>query len=464
MIKKNEKQTALRLLGKYADEYHVLQRKAQELIQENNDLKSNLKINKEIIDSFFQNINLDIKMKNIFQGLKKENHSLSSSLKECTKTISELHQQIDNLNQLISKNSIIYSQETDKIKSEVFVLKNVIIQKDNQIKSLKLKLSHHSYDTIGQHNVIRNNGAKEIYVTNPTPLMNKFNDEVSILKEINKKLSNHIRALKVSVHKYETLIQKYETDASKYKEEINTLKQNNNNNKIISKLGYQNFMNAHKIMNSNATYLNNGQINRTNSSIKQDRCKTEVFLNTTNSNSNILKRSMISNLEEANKSKQKMNKMNLTEEWIDTLKYCNLTQEEYLMYCSSKKTSKLTDAIEFLYKIIVEKNIQITLLTNDNDYINSENIKLNKMNMELTEELAMIKSNKTLLNINSTLMKKNDTKESSVFVNTDVNEVFQTYPSVNGEDFSVTSSEFREGMIVDRFDIESQMSKVKNTK
>ena len=58
MIKKNEKQTALRLLGKYADEYHVLQRKTQELIQENNDLKSNLKINKEIIDSFFQNINL----------------------------------------------------------------------------------------------------------------------------------------------------------------------------------------------------------------------------------------------------------------------------------------------------------------------------------------------------------------------------------------------------------------------
>ena len=86
------------------------------------------------------------------------------------------------------------------------------------------------------------------------------------------------------------------------------------------------------------------------------------------------------------------------------------------------------------------------------------------MNMELTEELAMIRSNKTLLNINSTLTKKNDTKESSVFVNTDVNEVFQTYPSVNGEDFSVTSSEFREGMIVDRFDIESQMSKVKNTK
>ena len=229
MIKKNEKQTALRLLGKYADEYHVLQRKTQELIQENNDLKSNLKINKEIIDSFFQNINLDIKMKNIFQGLKKENHSLSSSLKECTKTISELHQQIDNLNQLLSKNSIIYSQETDKIKSEVFVLKNVIIQKDNQIKSLKLKLSHHSSDTIGQHNVIRSVGSKEIYVTNPTQLMNKFNDEVSILKELNKKLSNHIRALKVSVQKYETLIQKYETDASRYKEEINTLKQNNNN-------------------------------------------------------------------------------------------------------------------------------------------------------------------------------------------------------------------------------------------
>lgn len=474
MIKKNEKKTALKLLDKYADEYNDLQKRTKELLKENQDLKSNLRINKDIIDSFFKSISLDSKMKSIIKGLKNEINLLSSNLQSSQSKVKDLFVEISELKQTLSKNSVIYSQESDKLKSEIFCLQNIIIQKDNLFRSIKPKTHSITPNTSLQDPLFKNplgnnNGSiREIYVTSPTPIINKINDELYIVKEVNKKLTNHIKILKASLQKYESLLQKYENDIGKYKEEIASLKQNNSNNKIISKLGYQNFINAHKNGNSSGSYfVNNNNTNsskKLNGSIKNERCKTELFSNSTSSNSNtLLKKSMISNLEEVNKSKQKMNSINLTEEWIDTLKFCNLTQEEYLYYCASKKTSKLTDAIEFLYKIIVEKNIQISLLTNDNDCINSENIKLNKLNIELTEELAKIKSRNTLNSINKSLINKTDTKDSSVFVNTDINEVFQRYPKLAIGDFSLTSSEFREGMIVDQFEIDSKLSKVKNT-
>ena len=475
MIKKNEKKTALKLLDKYADEYNDLQKRTKELLKENQDLKSNLRINKDIIDSFFKSISLDSKMKSIINGLKNEINLLSSNLQSSQSKVKDLFVEISELKQTLSKNSIIYSQESDRLKSEIFCLQNIIIQKDNLFRAIKPKSHSITPNTSLQDPLFKNppgnnNGSiREIYVTSPTPIINKINDELYIVKEVNKKLTNHIKILKASLQKYESLLQKYENDIGKYKEEIASLKQNNSNNKIISKLGYQNFINAHKNGNSSGSYFvnNNNNTNsskKLNGSIKNERCKTEFFSNSTSSNSNtLLKKSMISNLEEVNKSKQKMNSINLTEEWIDTLKFCNLTQEEYLNYCASKKTSKLTDAIEFLYKIIVEKNIQISLLTNDNDCINSENIKLNKLNIELTEELAKIKNRNTLNSINKSLINKTDTKDSSVFVNSDINEVFQRYPKLAIGDFSLTSSEFREGMIVDQFEIDSKLSNVKNT-
>ena len=48
-----------------------------------------------------------------------------------------------------------------------------------------------------------------------------------------------------------------------------------------------------------------------------------------------------------------------------------------------KVTSKLTNAIEYLYKILIDKNIQIKLLSLENEALNEENIRLNKINIEM---------------------------------------------------------------------------------
>ena len=63
MFHKNGKETAIKLINKYADEYHILEIENKNLKRINKDLKANIKINKEIIDSFFKPLPLDEKTK-----------------------------------------------------------------------------------------------------------------------------------------------------------------------------------------------------------------------------------------------------------------------------------------------------------------------------------------------------------------------------------------------------------------
>ena len=56
------------------------------------------------------------------------------------------------------------------------------------------------------------------------------------------------------------------------------------------------------------------------------------------------------------------------------------------MLSKNKLYSKLTDVIEFMYKLIVEKNMCINLLELENENLNTKNYQLNKENMELTAE------------------------------------------------------------------------------
>ena len=52
-----------------------------------------------------------------------------------------------------------------------------------------------------------------------------------------------------------------------------------------------------------------------------------------------------------------------------------MTQEKFLKFCENKFTNKLTNAIEYMYKILVDKNIQIKLITKENETLNEENIR-----------------------------------------------------------------------------------------
>ena len=171
----------------------------------------------------------------------------------------------------------------------------------------------------------------------------------------------------------------------------------------------------------------------------------------------------IDRLEQVNKTKRKIhdNHFDLTEEWYETLKYCNMSQEEFLKYCTNKQFTQLTDVIEYLYKLLLDKNIQIKLLTEENDSLNLENLKISKKLLELSEGIERLVNGKvdmkgksllgdgsTIVNVSNSNADDNDGVNMNIALDY-LKEVKQ----------SITSSEFQEGMILDQFDLVSEMSK-----
>jgi hypothetical protein len=128
-----------------------------------------------------------------------------------------------------------------------------------------------------------------------------------------------------------------------------------------------------------------------------------------------------------------------------------MTQEEYVNFCNNKITVRLTDIIEYLYKFLIDKNIQIKLLTEENNYLNSENLNLNKLNIELQEQCEKISKN-TLKDDNSTFVNIDNNITNN---NININMMMDYMKEVKQ---SITSSEFRDGMIIDQFDINSDLN------
>ena len=119
-----------------------------------------------------------------------------------------------------------------------------------------------------------------------------------------------------------------------------------------------------------------------------------------------------------------------------------MTQEEYILYCKKCGTEKLTDLIEYLYKYIVDKNIQIKLIENENEQLNLENLKLNKENIDLSEEYEKYKkidNNSTFVNVDNNITHNNF----------NINMMLDYMKEVQQ---SVSSTEFMDGLVLDQLD------------
>ena len=122
-----------------------------------------------------------------------------------------------------------------------------------------------------------------------------------------------------------------------------------------------------------------------------------------------------------------------------------MSQEEYVNYCKNKKTQKLTDVIEYLYKYLIDKNLQIKLMDEENEQLNIENLRLNKENIELCEECDRVKKidgNSTFVNVDNNITHNNININMMLDY---MKEVKQT----------ITSSEFVDGIVLDQLDFSS---------
>ena len=92
----------------------------------------------------------------------------------------------------------------------------------------------------------------------------------------------------------------------------------------------------------------------------------------------------IGKTENSIKENKKTNKIDINnDDFVDILKQACLTQDDFVEMSKNPINSKLTDVIEFMYKMIAEKTQTINLLEVEIENLNQENFELNKKNMEM---------------------------------------------------------------------------------
>ena len=168
---RNETTTALKLLSNYAESYKILEKENKSLQHYINDLKANLKISKEIINTFLTT-NSDKKYQTLSFTYQKQQKLLSSRIEELTKTNIELEKQ--NLQLIESLNLIREQIETSKTK--IFLLEQIIEKKDNIILSYK-----------------KNSNKNALVIINPDQAITKMNDELLTYKKVYEKVSKYLK-------------------------------------------------------------------------------------------------------------------------------------------------------------------------------------------------------------------------------------------------------------------------------
>ena len=397
------------------------------LEKENEELKTRLSINNQIIQEFFKKSNIDEKLFLFVENIKKENNILLNKindLKTENQKLRAMNEQISNPNKLnleTYEDKLFIYENLLKEKQSIIVNlkeqnKNLKSFIDSKIEKKEIKNEMDEENSKNQNNKYI---IEEIYVISPQKLINTLNDKIELYKDINIKLKNLIDEFKSRLLNKDKEYLQLEEEVMNLKQELQKYTQIKNNEEIMNQLIQYQSMKSIPISQS---YSN---INLHNLKNKNTRNKQARALSYINNNTNDLKKVMkeIEVYENVNKTVKEIseNDFDLAGEWAETLKQCGMTQEEFLKFCGMKMTNKLTNAIEYLYKILIDKNIQIKLLTKENETLNEENIRLNKINIQMETLVDYYEKNNKSNNIkdksenNLNQNKKNKIIKSNTF-------------------------------------------------
>ena len=192
------KKTALKIINKYAESFNNIKEENKQLKIQIEDLNSNLKINKSIIEGFFSKLNSKEKESSIITKIKQENLNLYHQNEQLRKNIEELNSKIyiSQQNYLESTNQI--KEENEHLKIKLFMLEQILQKKENIINRNKTKLS------LYKNGFIYNQ--REIYVTNPSRIINEINNELLTYKNMYEKSNNLLKDSRLVINRYENQI------------------------------------------------------------------------------------------------------------------------------------------------------------------------------------------------------------------------------------------------------------------
>ena len=363
------------------------------LKKENEELKTRLSINSKIIQEFFKNSNINEKMSLFIENIKKENNNLLNEITELKRHNQKLASQIEN-------NSNPNSKNLEEYKNKLFIYENLLKEKQSIIVNLKEQnknMKSFIESNINKKEInknIENENNKdlnninykyiieEIYVISPRQIINTLNNKIELYKDINSKLKNIIQEMKSRLLSKDKAYLKLDEEISNLKLELQKQNQIKNNEEIINQLIQYQSMKSISTSKSCSNFNSYNVLKNKNTRNKQTRSLSYIN-NHTHALNKVMKE--IETYENFNKTVKEISNsdFDLAGEWAETLKMCGMTQEEFVRFCGMKITNKLTNAIEYMYKILIDKNIQIKLLSKENETLNEENIRLNKINIQM---------------------------------------------------------------------------------
>ena len=441
--KNSHSNTALKLINNYADSYSKLELENKSLLNQIKDLKINLKISKEIIDSFLSN--KTTKINDIIIALNKEINHLNKIIENSNKEKEDFEK---NYLILISANSVL-KNENLLIKNKLFNLEQKIIKKENLLKIYEKKFNNN------------------FIVISPNKANIKLNNELLFYKNLYKKISRLLKKNVEKMDKYENVINDLEYQNENL-ENLNKIEKNNNkkekenlifkirktiidNNISINNISHNNNNNSNISNNKNEKSYRSNNINLNNNN--------NYHLNLINNNKSEIKNKLEFSDEKINKSLDNIDLFSKFQkdidinnsEFNDILKQCGINKNSYNLMSRNKNLSKVVEAFEFLNKLIHDKNFTIKILEHENKELFEKNFQLNQENINLINKINNNNSNNNNnitinnLNINNLLNYNNNNNKSleeniMTFESNISSSEFEIKNSKNYASFVLTSS------------------------
>ena len=412
-----ETTTALKLLNTYADSYKVLEKEKNSLEQYIKDLKTNLKISKDIINTFLSS-NSDKKLQTLSFSYQKQQKFLSTRIDELTKINIELEKKNFKLTETLN----ILKEEIEISKSKIFLLEQTIEKKENIIISFKKNLNKNS-----------------LVVINPNKAIIKMNDELLTYKKVYEKVSKYLKKSGERLDRYENIIADLQTEKEQLKtqneiQEYSAIREKENliykfKTSMINKINNNNEDKSSRSQNTlkrninitNNKYLNVIQgINLHNNNIDNELLKNKLKFGDT-----LKEEKTNKSFDDIEQTETKsINSEN--EEFCEVLRQAGIPAMTYYMMSTNKGFTKIIDALEFMYKLVCDKKMTIKILECENDDLREKNFQLNKDNIELLSKQKeingnMINNNQSKITINNvninTLRNYQKISQNNDFVN-----------------------------------------------
>lgn len=170
--KEDDKKTALKLINqyfiykisklfyyRYADSYKRVEEENRILKNELINYKTNLKINKDIIEGFFSNLNNNDKSLLIVKKIREESEITYKKYEQLKKENQDFKEKINYYENVLNESIFKQIDNIDTLKNKIFILENALIKKDNLILNLNSRLNRFMQQDDYPENLVR-----EVYV------------------------------------------------------------------------------------------------------------------------------------------------------------------------------------------------------------------------------------------------------------------------------------------------------------